>query len=220
MPWEAGIPTPGKLARGVIQVAPCPHCPATAPHRSVSSGSVVVLIGLYCPLLPPGSPLQPAPALCMCCLAGTLLTSRTFFRHKVDWLVIEELDSVSDCQIPPSLSQSQHHPPQPNTPLPTPRELIPSATMSLNIPNAPNAGLFKGGYNKSVPPLSPPPPTASPAPEAKLPPALPPDMAAATMPKMAPSSATSTPAGRSPRPSRPPSAPTDATRSSSTTSRR
>lgn len=22
--------------------------------------------------------------------------------------------------------------------------------MSLNIPNAPNAGLFKGGYNKSV----------------------------------------------------------------------
>lgn len=27
--------------------------------------------------------------------------------------------------------------------------------MSLNIPGAPNAGLFKGGYNKSVAPKSP-----------------------------------------------------------------
>lgn len=27
--------------------------------------------------------------------------------------------------------------------------------MSLNIPNAPNAGLFKGGYNKFVTPFPP-----------------------------------------------------------------
>ena len=44
----------------------------------------------------------------------------------------------------------QHEPTLETLQLPTAQnqDLLEQATMSLNIPNAPNAGLFKGGYNK------------------------------------------------------------------------
>lgn len=128
-------------------------------------------------------------------------------------------------------SWKRHHHRRSNDSTPSPLHLstqVDCITMSLNIPQAPNSGLFKQGYNKYAAPLPTFASAATPMPRhycktsllqrAPLLTLLP--SATATTPKMVLFTATSMPAAPLPRLFRPRWAPTAAARSSSTTCKR